>query len=233
MQTILADKLTACHAAQAITSGLLARALGKGGQAVKLSMLGVALSFLWPDCATTEQILAEDADIRPSAAAICRMYRFKNGWGVFQASDTAFVPMCAALNAALGADERLHTRLGRFAHPELMAQVEQQWREAVAEMDVDEGIALLESLDVPCAKVMSLAELPQHPQVVANDLFTLTDHPVMGPVREARHPIAFSGTPAEVGGPAPALGRDTDDILGEIGLGPDEIAGLRARGVVA
>jgi crotonobetainyl-CoA:carnitine CoA-transferase CaiB-like acyl-CoA transferase len=31
---------------------------------------------------------------------------------------------------------------------------------------------------------------------------------------------------------APALGEDTDDILGQIGVSPEEIAELRARGIV-
>jgi crotonobetainyl-CoA:carnitine CoA-transferase CaiB-like acyl-CoA transferase len=231
VRNILIDKLTAHHAAQAITAALLARFRGAGGQQVKLSMLHVALSFLWGDAAMGQQLLAADAEINTAPMAYSRLYRFKNGHATFNASDASFVPLCKALGAAAGEDPRLHTRIGRFAHQDLMADAMAQWAQAVARMDIDEGIALLESLDVPCAKVMSLDDLPDHPQVVANAIFRVSDHPVIGPVREPNHPIAFSTTPARTEGLGPLLGEHTDVILQEAGFTPQEIAGLRERGV--
>ena len=55
------------------------------------------------------------------------------------------------------------------------------------------------------------------------------------PVKD--HPVRMSETPARMGGPSnrsgPNYGEDTDAVLGGIlGLDAEEIAGLRARGVV-
>ena len=43
----------------------------------------------------------------------------------------------------------------------------------------------------------------------------------------------FSGTPAAVDRPAPEAGEHTDEILAELGHGPDAVAALRAAGAVA
>lgn len=49
----------------------------------------------------------------------------------------------------------------------------------------------------------------------------------------ARSPMRWNGEHGDAG-PAPDLGRDTDEVLAEVlGLGPAEITGLRGRGVVA
>lgn len=44
------------------------------------------------------------------------------------------------------------------------------------------------------------------------------EHPLVGPYRQARHPIQFEATSARVRRDAPALGADTDKILREFGL---------------
>lgn len=55
----------------------------------------------------------------------------------------------------------------------------------------------------------------------------------IGPrIRRPRHPVRSDRTSADLGGPAPVLGRHTDEIPTEAGLGA-EIAVLLVAGVVA
>ena len=56
--------------------------------------------------------------------------------------------------------------------------------------------------------------------------------PSTGRTRLPRHPTRFHGTPAALGGAAPALGEHTDEVLVQLGLG-DRIEELRAAGVLA
>jgi crotonobetainyl-CoA:carnitine CoA-transferase CaiB-like acyl-CoA transferase len=219
IRNVVVDKLTALTAAQAITAALLARANGAGGQEIKLSMLGAAIAFLWPDAAVEAHLAGEGGEVRPSMAAFCRLYAFRNGYVTFNASDASFPGICKAFNAPTGADPRLRTSAGRIGNVALMAEVEREWAAAVAQIDVDEGIAILEALDAPCAKVVSLKELPDHPQVRANGYLRVVDHPVAGPLVEAAPAAQFSATPAAAGAPAPTLGQHTQEILAELGLG--------------
>jgi crotonobetainyl-CoA:carnitine CoA-transferase CaiB-like acyl-CoA transferase len=47
------------------------------------------------------------------------------------------------------------------------------------------------------------------------------------------NPIQFSASPVEYRDPPPRLGEHTEAVLADLlGLGPEEIAALRARGVV-
>jgi crotonobetainyl-CoA:carnitine CoA-transferase CaiB-like acyl-CoA transferase len=232
IRNVVVDKLTALTAAQAITAALFARAGGAGGQEVKLSMMGAAIAFLWPDAAVRHHLVGEGGEVKPGMAEFCRLYRFRNGYATFSASDASFAELCRVLNAPAGTHPRLQNSVGRVRNPELMAEVERQWAEAAAGLDVDEAIALLESIDVPCAKVISLADLPEHPQVVANGYLRIAEHPVAGPVREPRPAAAFSGTPAEPATPAPQLGEHTAEILAELGFDPPAVDRLRAEGAL-
>ena len=53
------DKITALTAAQAVTAALFARANGRGGQHVELSMLDASIAFLWTDAAQGNVLLGD------------------------------------------------------------------------------------------------------------------------------------------------------------------------------
>ena len=80
--------------------------------------------------------------------------------------------------------------------------------------------------------MVSAAEMPDDRHAKAIGMFVEFDHPVTGRTRLPRHPTRFNGTPAALGGCAPALGEHTDEVLSELGLG-DRMSDLRASGVVA
>ena len=89
--------------------------------------------------------------------------------------------------------------------------------------------ALLESHPVYAAE---LASLHEHPQVVANALLREDEHPVAGRMRSPEPVGSYEKTPIAVRRLAPALGEHSDELLAELGVGPDEIASLRADGIV-
>jgi crotonobetainyl-CoA:carnitine CoA-transferase CaiB-like acyl-CoA transferase len=93
-------------------------------------------------------------------------------------------------------------------------------------------MARLEAQRVPCGVVVAPEDLPDDPHAQAIGLFEEWVDPVVGRVRQPRHPTRFGATPAELAGAAPALGQHTDEILGELGLAA-EIARLRAEGIVS
>jgi crotonobetainyl-CoA:carnitine CoA-transferase CaiB-like acyl-CoA transferase len=126
-------------------------------------------------------------------------------------------------------DPRFETAAGRVAHWDarlaLMAG-------ALAERTTAEWVEILDAAGVPCAKILSRRELLQDPQLAANELLEVSEHPHAGRVRQPRPAARFERTPAQIRRPAPLLGEHTDEILREIGLAPAEIAELRSSRVV-
>jgi crotonobetainyl-CoA:carnitine CoA-transferase CaiB-like acyl-CoA transferase len=71
--------------------------------------------------------------------------------------------------------------------------------------------------------VLGIAEMLQHPQVLARDMVVETRHPKAGTVRAIGCPLKFSATPARVSRAAPLFGQHTREVLEEYGLTTAEI----------
>ncbi len=83
------------------------------------------------------------------------------------------------------------------------------------------------------AKVQSINELVDDPQVIANDYITTFDHPVIGPIKMCNHPNIYSETPSGIFKEAPELGQHTEEILiDELGYTWEDITALQDKGVI-
>lgn len=69
--------------------------------------------------------------------------------------------------------------------------------------------------DILITPVNTLADLETDPHLMARQMVVTQEHPVAGPFRSIGIPLKFSGTPAQPAWPAPGLGDDTADVLGQ------------------
>jgi alpha-methylacyl-CoA racemase len=69
--------------------------------------------------------------------------------------------------------------------------------------------------DILITPVNALADLETDPHLMARQMVVTQAHPVAGPFRSIGVPLKFLGTPAHPAWPAPTLGEDTDDVLGQ------------------
>jgi crotonobetainyl-CoA:carnitine CoA-transferase CaiB-like acyl-CoA transferase len=89
----------------------------------------------------------------------------------------------------------------------------------------------LEAAHVPAGPINTVAEAFADPQAVARGL--RRELPFAGGMAPGmRSPIVMDGEGVGAERAAPGLGEHTDAVLGRLGFGAAEIAGLRARGVV-
>lgn len=92
---------------------------------------------------------------------------------------------------------------------------------------------VLEGVGVPCGPINDLAQVFDDPHVAARGLLQKLPHPAVGEVPSVSNPIRLSESPVEYRRAPPALGQHTEEILRDLaGLGPEEIAALREKGVV-
>jgi len=120
--------------------------------------------------------------------------------------------------------------------PDFSAQMDPaQWpllREKLSALFVtrtrEQWCELLEGTDACFAPVLDMAEAPAHPHNQQRKTFIDVD----GVIQPAPAP-RFSRTPSSTPRSPVAAGSNDTEILGEAGLSPDEIAGLRASGAVS
>ena len=85
---------------------------------------------------------------------------------------------------------------------------------------------------MPAGPLYFIEELFDHPQTVENGLQVHLEHPLLGGMKLVGPPFQMSGTPLAAQFPSPMLGEHNDDVFAEAGLSPEEVAELRAAGVV-
>ena len=80
--------------------------------------------------------------------------------------------------------------------------------------------------------VNSVDDLPDDPQVRANDYVVDYEHPQYGTIQMLGMPVRLSETPGSIREPAPEFGQHTEEILLDLGYDWDAINDLRKREVI-
>jgi CoA:oxalate CoA-transferase len=102
----------------------------------------------------------------------------------------------------------------------------------LAERPTDEWVERLNAVGVPSGAILSLAAALAQPQAAHRHV--LEDVPVegIGTIKLFGLTAKFSRTPGAITGPPPRLSADTETILGALGVPREDVAALRAKGVV-
>ena len=135
--------------------------------------------------------------------------------------------------------KKLVTRLGRedfdelqYAAGESAEGVRRDLREIFLGKTRDEWIRFFEGEDVCISPVLSLDEALSHPNTLARRMVVDVGSPLGGTERQLGLPIKIAGEEGHSPGRAPRLGEHDDQTLSQLGYSGEEIAGLRAKGVI-
>jgi crotonobetainyl-CoA:carnitine CoA-transferase CaiB-like acyl-CoA transferase len=126
-------------------------------------------------------------------------------------------------------EDRLATLAGRLAAAaELDARVAAWTRARSAE----DAATRLQKAGVSAMPVLGPDDIRRDAHLAARGALVTIDDPEIGPVRHVANPLRLGRTPLAPPRPAPALGADTEDVLGRVlGLAPEAVAELVATGV--
>jgi crotonobetainyl-CoA:carnitine CoA-transferase CaiB-like acyl-CoA transferase len=232
VKSIVADKTTALTAVYAVLGALLARERGDGrGQRVRVPMLDAFAAFMLPDVITKEAFQAEDANPAMRFPDTHRTWETADGHVVLLIiEDHQFVGLCRALDREdLIDDPRAKDLITRIQHVrELYVLLEQELRK----WPTAEILERARRFGAPMAPVHGVAEFLRDPQVAASRIVVEAEDPDAGAMRFLRQPVRFERTPASLRHRPPRLGEQSDALLRQAGYADDEIAKLRADGVV-
>jgi itaconate CoA-transferase len=130
-------------------------------------------------------------------------------------------------NPEVAADPRFTTNAGRVAERETLTAL---IIDAFSNLTADEVIERLDRAQIANAAMNTVQEFIDHPQLAARDRWRDVDSPA-GPLRALLPPVDNSNFAYPMR-PIPALGGQTQAILGELGYGKADIERLREAGVV-
>jgi crotonobetainyl-CoA:carnitine CoA-transferase CaiB-like acyl-CoA transferase len=159
-------------------------------------------------------------------------FKCKDGWiYAMTIGQPLFVRWCRLMgNEDLSADPRFKDDLARGDNGEDLSAIMQKW---CGDRTVAEALELLEANRIPAGAVYTPQQTLEDKHVNEAEFFHKMDFPgVAKPVPVLQEPVKLSRTPLTIRRRAPTLGEHTDDILAELGYGPEEIEKLRADRVV-
>ncbi len=231
IRTIIPDKTTAVTAAQAITAALFARERTRKGQHVKLAMLDVMVSYLWPEGMAGMTLVGREVKAQRAQLSPDLIFATTDGYITAGAvSNIEWEGLCKALDRQEWIeDERFLTINDRAVNATLRLKMT---GEILATNSSEYWLARLDAEGVPCAPVLSREDVLQHPQIAANDLLNEYDHPVAGRIRQPRPAAIFEHTPAAIRRHAPTLGEHNAELLEELGYNEQRRQQLIDAGVI-
>ena len=130
----------------------------------------------------------------------------------------------------LGQDAGLADNSGRVARVQELDAAIGKW---ASTRGVDDVLAVLDAAGVPAGKIYTVADIAADPHYAARGMLQTV---VMDDGSQLTVPGVIpklSLTPGSQRRNAPTLGQDTDAVMREIGLTPEQMEALRQRGVIA
>jgi crotonobetainyl-CoA:carnitine CoA-transferase CaiB-like acyl-CoA transferase len=229
------DLFAGLYASTAILSALWHARASQQGQHIDIALFDVQAAMLANQAANffaTGQAPGRLGNAHPNLAPYQVFAAADGAVVVAVGNDQQFRSYCIAMaHPALAGDPRFLTNalrvknrqaLGREISPIMAKRTTSAWAEA------------LEKAGVPCGPINDIGQVFDTPQAKARALVIEQSRDGLSkPVRSVASPIRLSATPPTYDRPPPALGADTESVLGErLGLDEARLEALRREGVL-
>ncbi|MCV6593847.1 MAG: CoA transferase [Silicimonas sp.] len=231
----LADMIAGESGASAVLMALRARDRDGKGQVIDLSLFEPIFATLGPQIANYRLT----GRVQKRLGSMVEVAAPRN---IYETRDGGFIALSASTQATA---ERVFRVIGR---PELIEDprfatnsdrvrniedCDAVVADFVATRDRDEALRLFTEAGVTAGMVADAADLDTHDYMASRNLTVEMPDDDMGLMPMHNVSPRLSETPGEIRHLGPKLGAHSAEVLGELGYGADEIAALRAAGVIA
>ncbi|MGV9678698.1 CaiB/BaiF CoA transferase family protein [Nocardia sp. NPDC003482] len=230
----LADGVAALTTAYAIMTALRARERDGVGQQVDLAIIEPIMALLGPQLIAYDQLgeLPKRSGNRSAHNAPRNVYRTGDGgWVAVSTSANSIAARVMRLVGRPDLVERpwFETGAGRAAHADELDAAVSRW---IAARGVEEVVREFEKAEAAVAPIYTAADIVTDPQYRALETVTAVPDDELGRVRMQNVLFRLSETPGRIRWAGPAPGAHTAEVLGRYGIDAEELARLRAAGVV-
>lgn len=211
-----------------ILAAVVQRQLTVEGQLVDISMADMALA--WNGMAASEWLAGGELAAYESGplngGGVYDSYRTRDGR--YLAVGSLEPKFWQVFCAAIGRPELASASSLTESPIEVKAQV----AEIIQQKTLAEWVVVFQPLDACVEPVLTLAEAIEHPQVTARGMVVEVPKPDGATQRQVGSPFRFSGSQAQYQTIGLPVGHDTDAVLAENDFSTEEIAEMRASGIV-
>ena len=232
----IADIMTGMYAVVAILAALRHRDATGEGQNIDMALLDTQvawLSYVGQNYLTSGEVPRRCGNHHPNIMPY-QVFGAADGLLILAVgNDAQFERFCTFTGRPeLARDPRYATNANRLRNRDTLTPI---IADLIAAHPIHHWVEGLAKVNLPCGPINAVDQVFAEPQVQAREMVLGMSHPLAhpDPVRLIASPIRMSGTPVSYRNPPPLLGQHTDEVLGDLlGLGEDELAGLRRRGVI-
>ncbi|MFJ4470497.1 CaiB/BaiF CoA transferase family protein [Streptomyces sp. NPDC089424] len=230
----LADSIAGLATAYAVMAALAARDRTGEGQVVDMAIIEPILTVLGPHPLWYDQLghVQPRTGNRSQNNAPRNTYRTADGSWV--AVSTSAQSIAERVMRLVGRPELIDepwfaTGADRARHTDVLDEAVGSW---IAERPREEVLAAFEKAEAAVAPIQDVRDVMTDPQYAALDTVTTVDDPDLGPLRMQNVLFRLSATPGSIRWAGRPHGADTDEVLTELGLTPEELTALRAEGAL-
>ncbi|HXC29435.1 MAG TPA: CoA transferase [Stellaceae bacterium] len=233
--TALADMVAGLYGAFAVMVALRrVEVEGGAGQVIDLPLIDPLFSFI----ATEAPIYNLTKQIRPRTGSRSETTSPRN---VFRTKDGRYIGISASIQAM---SERLFRAIGRedmitdprFANNTVRVknadETEAPIVAFIAARTLEENMALFEAAEVTASPVYDIDQFLADPHVQARAIVVDVPDAQVGELTMHNIIPRLSDTPGRLRTPAPEIGEHTAEILGQLGVAPEDLEALAREGIV-
>jgi len=231
----IADVVCGLYAAVAVLAAILHRNKTGQGQYIDLALLDTQVSWLVYEglnYLTSGKVPKRQGNEHPNIVPYNTLPTADGYFILGVGNDAQFRRFCEfAGTPELADDARFRTNKDRVTNREAIYALLPEITRKKTSAEWLDGLA---KLGVPAGAVNNLAEVFADPQVIARGMQVQVPYPdsPAGAVDLIGNPIKYSQTKVTYRHPPPTMGQHTEEVLAELGLDAQELADLRAAGII-